>query len=74
MVSVLAEYRELDSALRLRVVQRLAALIDLKYGNGEVDPTDVMNPAEITATILGLESEEMAQALVEALENKEHTD
>lgn len=74
MVSVLAEYRELDSVVRLRVVQRLAALIDLKYGNGEIGPTDVMSPAEITAMILGLSSEEIAQALVEALENKEHAE
>ena len=72
MNSVLAEYRGLDSAVRLRVVQRMAWAIDQRYGNGEVAPTDCMNPAEITASILGLKPEEIAQALVEALENKEY--
>ena len=72
MNSVLAEYRGLDSVVRLRGVQRMAWAIDQKYGNGEVAPTDCMNPAEITASILGLKPEEIAQALVEALENKEY--
>jgi hypothetical protein len=68
--SVLSEYRKLDNEVRLRVVQRLALIIDKKYGNSEIDPTDVLDPAEITALMLGLEPEELAQALVEALENK----
>jgi len=72
MNSVLAEYRGLDSVVRLRAVRRMAWAIDQRYGNGEVDPTDTMNPAEITALILGLKPEEIAEALVAALENKEY--
>jgi len=68
MNSVFGEYRDLDWALKLKVVRSLAVRAEHKAGCYETDEPCIIDSIELIALILSFDSEELAEVLVVTLE------